>query len=86
MLQAFLVSHRIWNVLPRSAALHRLADALCLFPGADKLVCNPVIFEIAGYSAAHVLPVRVWGGVEARIRSDLLCLRIANSAPTQEKS
>lgn len=52
----FLVSHRIWNVLPRSAAIHRLADSLCLFPGADMLVCNPVIFEIAGYAPDHVLP------------------------------
>ncbi|XP_034256405.1 lipase 3-like isoform X3 [Thrips palmi] len=52
----FLVSHRIWNVLPRSAAIHRLADTLCLFPGADKLVCNPLLFEIAGHSPEHVLP------------------------------
>ncbi|KAE8750202.1 hypothetical protein FOCC_FOCC003010 [Frankliniella occidentalis] len=55
-IKAFLLAHGIWNVLPRSAALHRFADVLCLFPGVGETVCNPVLFEIGGRSPENVFP------------------------------
>lgn len=55
-IKVFLVSQRIWNVLPRSAVLHRFVDAVCLLPGLGKILCEPVAFEIAGWSPRHVLP------------------------------
>ncbi|KAK3917683.1 Lipase 1 [Frankliniella fusca] len=58
-IKAFLLAHRVWNVLPRSAALHRFVDKLCLFPGAGELLCDPVAFEIAGRSPEHVFPYYV---------------------------